>query len=47
MSEEGIEILTGVSLKSFQSLGQEQTAVAFESEGQEQQRETGFFCFWP
>lgn len=42
MSEEGIEILTGVSLKSFQSLGQEQTVVTFESEGQEQQRETGF-----
>ena len=44
MSEEGIEILTGVSLKSFQSLGREQTVVTFESEGQEQQRETGF-CF--
>lgn len=42
MSEEGIEILTGVSLKSFESLADEKTAVSFEHEGKEQDRETGF-----
>ena len=42
MREEGIEILTGVSLKAFESLGQENTAVSYEREGKEQSRETGF-----
>ena len=45
MSEEGIEILTGVSLKSFQSVGQEQTVVTFESEGQEQAEGNWLFVF--
>ena len=42
MSEEGIEILTDASLKSFQPLGREKTVVTFECEGQVRQRETGF-----
>jgi pyruvate/2-oxoglutarate dehydrogenase complex dihydrolipoamide dehydrogenase (E3) component len=42
MREEGIEILTGVSLESFESLADEKTAVSFEHEGNEQVRSTGF-----
>jgi len=42
MSEEGIEILTGVSLKSFESLAEEKIVVSYEHEGNDQSRSTGF-----
>jgi pyruvate/2-oxoglutarate dehydrogenase complex dihydrolipoamide dehydrogenase (E3) component len=42
MRDEGIDVRTGVSLKSFESLAEEQTAVSYEHEGKEQSRETGF-----
>ena len=42
MSEEGIKILTGVSLKAFQALAEDKISVSYEHEQQEQKRETGF-----
>ena len=42
MSEEGMEILTGVSLQSFEALAGERTVVTYEHQGKEQGRETGF-----
>jgi pyruvate/2-oxoglutarate dehydrogenase complex dihydrolipoamide dehydrogenase (E3) component len=42
MREEGIELLTGVSLKSFETLTEEKTVVSYEHQGQEHSRETGF-----
>ena len=42
MRDEGIDVCTGVSLKSFESLAEEKTAVSYEHEGKYQSRETGF-----
>ena len=42
MSQEGIEILTGVSLKSFDTLADDKIRVSYERQGKEQSRETGF-----
>jgi pyruvate/2-oxoglutarate dehydrogenase complex dihydrolipoamide dehydrogenase (E3) component len=42
MSEEGIKILTGVSLKAFQALAEDKISVSYEHEQQEQKRETVF-----
>ena len=42
MREDGIELLTEVSLKSFETLSEEKTVVSYEHQGQEHSRETGF-----
>lgn len=42
MREDGIELLTEVSLKSFETLSEEKTVVSYEHQGQEHNRETDF-----
>jgi len=42
MRAEGVEILTGVSLKSFETLAEEKIRASYEHEGVGRNRETGF-----
>jgi len=42
MREEGIELLTGVSLKLFEPLAEEKTVVSYEHKGEEHSKETSF-----